>query len=104
MMHLRGNPLDFNNWATITSDPSWGYEGVLSYFIQSEHFVGETTDSKLFNMHYFFKKKLQVISFDRVLITQLWQNYRNRSWVWWSLTNSNSRLHRSRKRVELGWG
>lgn len=46
MMHLRGNPLDFNNWATITSDPSWGYEGVLPYFIQSEHFVGETTDSK----------------------------------------------------------
>ncbi|ODM99988.1 Glucose dehydrogenase [FAD, quinone] [Orchesella cincta] len=44
LMHLRGNPLDFDNWATITGDPTWGYDGVLPYFIRSEHFVGETTD------------------------------------------------------------
>lgn len=38
MMHLRGHRRDFDNWAHITGDPSWSWEGVLPYFKSYENY------------------------------------------------------------------
>ena len=39
MVHLRGHRHDFDGWAAVTDD-SWGYEGVLPYFMRSESVPG----------------------------------------------------------------
>ncbi|ODN03624.1 Oxygen-dependent choline dehydrogenase [Orchesella cincta] len=38
MIHLRGHRRDFDNWANITGDPSWSWEGVLPYFKSYEDY------------------------------------------------------------------
>ena len=40
MIHNRGHPRDFDNWAALTGDPSWLYTNVLQYFKKYEKFVG----------------------------------------------------------------
>lgn len=44
MIHLRGSPRDFDNWAKLVRDPGWGYKGLLPHFLRHENFVGNTTD------------------------------------------------------------
>lgn len=39
MVHSRGSPKDFDNWAAITKDESWTYANVLQYFKKSENFI-----------------------------------------------------------------
>lgn len=41
LVHNRGNPKDFDNWAQITGDSSWDYENVVKYFTKSERFIGK---------------------------------------------------------------
>ena len=36
MAYIRGNKLDYDDWASIGNE-SWGYDKVLPYFIKSEH-------------------------------------------------------------------
>ncbi|GAB2570960.1 GMC family oxidoreductase [Spirosoma areae] len=36
MAYVRGNPLDYDNWAAL-GNPGWSYQEVLPYFIRSEH-------------------------------------------------------------------
>jgi choline dehydrogenase-like flavoprotein len=57
MIHLRGSPKDFDNWARITGDEGWSYENVLRHFCSYEHFVGTTTDSKKFKKIYIFLER-----------------------------------------------
>ncbi|CAL8094294.1 unnamed protein product [Orchesella dallaii] len=38
MIHLRGHRRDFDNWARLTGDPSWSWEGVLPYFKNYEDY------------------------------------------------------------------
>lgn len=38
MIHLRGHKKDFDNWANVTGDPSWSWEGVLPYFKSYEDY------------------------------------------------------------------
>ncbi|CAG7666064.1 unnamed protein product [Allacma fusca] len=40
MLYVRGHPLDYDNWANITGDPSWKYENVLEYFKKSQDYHG----------------------------------------------------------------
>lgn len=40
MMHIRGNPWDFNNWAELGND-DWAYVDLLPYFKRFENFEGE---------------------------------------------------------------
>ncbi|QIP11564.1 choline dehydrogenase [Spirosoma aureum] len=37
MAYVRGNRLDYNDWATHGGNKGWGYADVLPYFIRSEH-------------------------------------------------------------------
>lgn len=41
MIHNRGSPKDFDNWANILNDDSFSYMNVLKYFRKMETFVGE---------------------------------------------------------------
>jgi choline dehydrogenase len=41
MLHYRGNPRDFDNWANLTGDEGWSYDKLLPYFKRSEDFYGE---------------------------------------------------------------
>lgn len=41
MIHNRGSPKDFDNWANILNDESFSYMNVLKYFRKMENFVGE---------------------------------------------------------------
>lgn len=41
LMHNRGNPADYDNWAKILGDSDWSYESLLPYFKRSENFIGE---------------------------------------------------------------
>lgn len=41
MLHNRGSPKDFDNWANILNDDSFSYANVLKYFKKMENFVGE---------------------------------------------------------------
>lgn len=38
VIYSRGHPENYNNWAKITSDPSWSYKNILKYFKKSEKF------------------------------------------------------------------
>ncbi|KAG4079688.1 hypothetical protein HA402_009074 [Bradysia odoriphaga] len=40
MVHSRGSPRDFDNWATLLNDDSFNYTNVLKYFKRMETFVG----------------------------------------------------------------
>ncbi|CAL8131654.1 unnamed protein product [Orchesella dallaii] len=44
MTHLRGHPMDYDNWKEITGDDSWSYAGVLPYFKRTETFSGTSND------------------------------------------------------------
>jgi len=46
MLHLRGNPKDYDGWANITEDPGWSYQGVLPYFKKYEKFGDPNGDCK----------------------------------------------------------
>ncbi|XP_065168221.1 choline dehydrogenase, mitochondrial-like isoform X1 [Atheta coriaria] len=37
MMYVRGNPVDYDEWADITDDPTWKWDNVLRYFKKSEN-------------------------------------------------------------------
>ncbi|ODM93587.1 Oxygen-dependent choline dehydrogenase [Orchesella cincta] len=41
MVHNRGSPHDYDNYARILNDSSWTYENVLQYFKKYENFIGE---------------------------------------------------------------
>ncbi|CAL8146316.1 unnamed protein product [Orchesella dallaii] len=40
MMYMRGNPLDFDQWANITGDFKWSYNNVEHYFKKMEDYHG----------------------------------------------------------------
>ncbi|ODM95747.1 Oxygen-dependent choline dehydrogenase 1 [Orchesella cincta] len=40
MVHLRGSPHDYDNYARILNDSSWRYENVLEHFKKYENFIG----------------------------------------------------------------
>ena len=41
MIYSRGHPLDYDNWANLTGDPTWRYENVLPYFKKSLNYNGK---------------------------------------------------------------
>lgn len=41
VIHSRGSPKDYDNWATILNDDSFSYDNVLKYFKKMETFVGQ---------------------------------------------------------------
>lgn len=41
MVHSRGSPRDYDNWANILNDDSFNYTNVLKYFRRMETFVGD---------------------------------------------------------------
>ncbi|CAL8091108.1 unnamed protein product [Orchesella dallaii] len=47
MIYMRGNPKDYNEWATIAGDSRWAYDNVESYFKNMEDYHGNwpTNDS-----------------------------------------------------------
>ncbi|XP_050353331.1 ecdysone oxidase-like [Nymphalis io] len=36
LYHIRGDPKDYDDWATATGDDSWSWQNLLPYFIKSE--------------------------------------------------------------------
>ncbi|CAL8130344.1 unnamed protein product [Orchesella dallaii] len=40
MLHNRGSPKDFDNYARIANDSSWAYENSVEYFKRHENFIG----------------------------------------------------------------
>ncbi len=40
MVHSRGSPRDYDNWADLLNDDSFNYTNVLKYFKRMETFVG----------------------------------------------------------------
>jgi len=45
-VYMRGNPNDFDNWATLTGDPQWTYENVLPFFKKSQDYQSNYPDRK----------------------------------------------------------
>ncbi|CAL8111194.1 unnamed protein product [Orchesella dallaii] len=45
LIHARGCPKDYDLWAQLTGDPSWGFEAVLPYFKKSENYIGRWADN-----------------------------------------------------------
>lgn len=41
MMHNRGSPKDYDNWAALLNDDSFNYTNVLKYFKKMETFIGQ---------------------------------------------------------------
>ncbi|XP_035704716.1 glucose dehydrogenase [FAD, quinone] isoform X2 [Folsomia candida] len=40
MFYVRGNPLDYDNWANITGDERWNYDNLVAYFKKSLDYNG----------------------------------------------------------------
>ena len=40
MIYMRGQAEDYNRWADVTDDPSWGWDHVLPMFMKSEDYHG----------------------------------------------------------------
>ena len=36
MIFERGSPIDYDDWADITGDPSWKHENILKFFLKTE--------------------------------------------------------------------
>ena len=49
MVYSRGSPLDYDNWANITGDPTWKYENVLPFFKKSLDYRGEFKANGMIN-------------------------------------------------------
>ena len=45
MLYVRGNRLDFDNWAQL-GNPGWSYDHVLPYFMKSESNRGTRIDGR----------------------------------------------------------
>jgi choline dehydrogenase len=45
MFYLRGNPLDYEQWANITGDASWQYKNILPYFKKHLLYNGEFSEN-----------------------------------------------------------
>jgi choline dehydrogenase len=45
MLHVRGNPLDYDTWAQL-GNRGWSYESVLPYFKKSEHYEPSGDDTR----------------------------------------------------------
>lgn len=41
MLHSRGSPKDYDNWAELLNDDSFRYMNVLKYFRKMETYVGQ---------------------------------------------------------------
>lgn len=41
MIHSRGSPKDYDNWAAFLKDDSFNYSNVLKYFRKMETFIGQ---------------------------------------------------------------
>ena len=56
MVHNRGSPLDYDNYARLLEDDSWKYENILKYFKRAENYVGtlinQTQESQSFSYIY----------------------------------------------------
>ncbi|XP_072931587.1 ecdysone oxidase-like [Epargyreus clarus] len=48
LFYVRGCPADYNPWADAANDSSWGYKGLLPYFIKSERLE----DTEVLNSRY----------------------------------------------------
>ncbi|CAG7827198.1 unnamed protein product [Allacma fusca] len=46
MLYVRSHPLDYDNWANITGDPTWSYENVLPFFKKSNDYHGHFYNEK----------------------------------------------------------
>lgn len=46
MVHMRGSPKDYDNWAILLNDNSFEYTNVLKYFRKMETFNGPTVGSE----------------------------------------------------------
>lgn len=46
MVYMRGNPRDYDNWASLSGDDQWRYENVLPYFKKSENYKGNWPNRK----------------------------------------------------------
>ncbi len=40
MMYIRGNPSDYDKWASISKDPIWSWTSVLQFFKKQEDYNG----------------------------------------------------------------
>lgn len=50
--HVRGDPKDYDDWATASGDNSWSWQNLLPYFIKSEHVEDEyILNSETGNLH-----------------------------------------------------
>lgn len=41
MVFNRGSPLDWDNWANVTGDPSWTYDQMLPFMKKLENYEGD---------------------------------------------------------------
>lgn len=41
MVHSRGSPRDYDNWANLLNDDSFNYANIVKYFKKMENFVGQ---------------------------------------------------------------
>lgn len=52
MIHVQGDPHDYNNWAAILDDDSWSYENVLPYFKKLENLTdADLLETSFANLH-----------------------------------------------------
>ncbi|KAJ8719817.1 hypothetical protein PYW08_011992 [Mythimna loreyi] len=52
MIHVQGDPHDYNNWANILGDDTWSYENVLPYFKKFENLIDvDLLATKYANLH-----------------------------------------------------
>lgn len=69
MIHVQGDPHDFNNWASILDDDSWSYENVLPYFKLLENLTDsdllETTFASLHGTDGMMKIERQISEIDK---------------------------------------
>lgn len=43
MIYMRGQEIDYNNWANILNDPSWNWENILPLFVKQENYHGSSS-------------------------------------------------------------
>lgn len=60
MVHSRGSPKDYDNWAHLLNDDSFKYENLVKYFKKMESFVGEKFGNEDNGKIIFNKKKFSM--------------------------------------------
>lgn len=103
----RGDITDYKEWARLTGDDSWSYEGLLPYFKKSEHYLNIAEDEQR-SKHHGFEGPIRCISVSQSDVERKYGLRKPVKDAWYELgvpftPNANDGHHLGISEVDENW-